>query len=132
MNLIQARMERDLTGKPSLRIGKQSIPIPERWFSEVEKGRQNVIFGIRPEDMFLPGSVPSYASAAGLQMEVLAVEPLGAETVLILKIDEIDQKVTARVGRDVGIRRGERIEVQLDLGSAILFDPETSQVIEDR
>lgn len=131
MNLIQARMERDLTGKPSLRIGKQSIPIPERWLSEVEKGRQKVIFGIRPEDIFLPGAAPSYASPAGLQMEVLAVEPLGAETVLILKIDEIDQRVTARVSRDVGTKRGERIEVQMDLGSAILFDPDTSHVIED-
>jgi multiple sugar transport system ATP-binding protein len=132
MNLVHARLERGLDGKPLLRLGRQSIPIPERWLSDAEKARQEVIFGIRPEDIFLRGSVPSYASTAGLQMEVVAVEPLGAETVLILKTDEIDQKVTARVGRDVGAKKGEKIEVQIDLGSALLFDPETSHVIEDR
>jgi len=48
-------------------------------------------------------------------MEVTAIEPLGAETVLIMKIGGIDQKVTARVGREAKAQRGERIKLGIDL-----------------
>lgn len=93
---------------------------------------REVVFGIRPEDIFLPGSAPSYAIPAEVEMEVTAVETLGAETVLILKPDDLEQRVTARVGRDVRTHRGEKIKLIFDLSSALLFDPETTHIIEDR
>jgi multiple sugar transport system ATP-binding protein len=132
MNLLKTRLEKAPEGQRFLQLGTKSISLPEKWFSSTMEIPREVIFGIRPEDIFLPGSAPSYAIPAEVEMEVTAVETLGAETVLILKPDDLEQKVTARVGRDVRTHRGERIKLIFDLSSALLFDPETSHVIEDR
>jgi hypothetical protein len=64
-------------------------------------------------------------------MEVTAVETLGAETVLILKPDDLEQRMTARVGRDVTTHRGER-QLIFDLSSALLFNPDSTEVIVER
>ena len=129
MNLIRSRLEKSSGGRYLLQLGKKSVSLPEGWPSVALKIPQEMIFGIRPEDIFLPGSVPSYALPVEMEMEVTAVETLGAETVLILKPDDLDQKVTARVGRDVKAQRGEKIKLILDLSSSLLFDPETTSVI---
>jgi multiple sugar transport system ATP-binding protein len=132
MNLLKTRLEKAHEGHRFLRLGTKSISLPERWFPSSMETPREVIFGIRPEDIFLPGSPPSYAIPLEVEMEVTGVETLGAETVLILKPDDLEQRVTARVGRDVKTHRGDRIKLIFDLSSALLFDPETSHVIEDR
>jgi multiple sugar transport system ATP-binding protein len=129
MNLLKARLEKDPGNKLLLKLGKQAVLFPAEWLPNAEEVPQEIVFGIRPEDIFLPASLPSYAIPAEVEMEVMAVETLGAETVLIMKNDDLDQKFTARVGRDAKAHRGERIKIILDLSSALLFDPETTQVI---
>ncbi len=132
MNLLQSTLLKDPEGRRLLRLGTKVIPVPVQWYPRVNETPREVIFGIRPEDIFLPGSAPSYAIPAEVEMEVTGVETLGAETVLILKPDDTDQKLTARVGRDVKTKRGERIRLVFDLGSALLFDAKTTQVILER
>lgn len=132
MNLIRAKIERSTGGIRQLHLGAKSIPLPEGWPPLAIEFPPEVIFGIRPEDIFLPGGIPSYAIPLEVEMKVTAVETLGAETVLILKTDELDQKVTSRVGRDVKTHRGESIKVVIDLSSALLFNPETTEVIKER
>jgi multiple sugar transport system ATP-binding protein len=128
MNLLGAKLERGGDGKRRLKIGDQNMELPDSWYPR-ETDPKETLFGIRPEDIFLPDSVPSYATPATIEMEVTAIEPLGAETVLIMKIGGIDQKITARVGREAKVSRGERIRLGLDLGSALLFDPKTTDAI---
>jgi multiple sugar transport system ATP-binding protein len=124
MNLLRARVEGSI-----LKIGRQTIPLAEARYPVLGGNPREVVFGIRPEDIFLPGTAPAHVSPVSVQSEVLGVETLGAETILILKIEEVVEKVTARVGREAGACRGERVEIKLDMGSALLFNPETTQVM---
>ena len=132
MNLLKARWEGGTKGQRRLRLGNQVIEIPGHRFPGRGADPEEVIFGIRPEDIFLPDSSPSYATPVAVEMEVRAIETLGAETVLILGIEGIDQRITARVGREAKAQRGERIRLGVDLGSALLFDPVTTQAIENQ
>ena len=64
-----------------------------------------------------------------LPAQVMAVEPLGAETLLMLKLDGLPQEVIARVGRETEVRRGERLPIAIDLATTRLFDPETTRAV---
>jgi multiple sugar transport system ATP-binding protein len=130
MNLIKAKLENNLQGNPVIRIGHKSIPLLEQWLPPPSKIPCDIIFGIRPEDVFLPDSAPLYIHPIEVEMEVIGIETLGAETILILKFFNSDEeKVTARVGRYVRTNRGEKIKLIFDLKSVILFDPITTKAI---
>ncbi len=62
-----------------------------------------------------------------LPMEVISVEPLGAETLLVLGAPGIGKGVIARLGRETAARVGETLEVHLDLQAMHLFDPRTTR-----
>jgi multiple sugar transport system ATP-binding protein len=54
--------------------------------------------------------------------EVLAVEPLGAETHVVVRVDDLDVRAQSR-GFDAH-RRGDRVLVSIDAARAMLFDAE--------
>jgi len=115
-----------------LGLGTQAIEVPPEW-DNLLKGRSGeVIFGIRPEDLFLPGQSQSGNTVAELEMEVSGVEALGAETVLIFKIAGLDQTIFVKADRFAKARRGDRIRVKADLAAARLFDPLSKQVIKGK
>ena len=60
---------------------------------------------------------------------VVAVEPLGAETLLVLSVDGSGDELVARVGRDTALRSGDRHEVALDVAALHIFDPTTTKAI---
>ena len=62
-------------------------------------------------------------------MEVSGVEALGAETVLIFKIEGLDQTLFVKADRFAKARRGDRVRVKADLSAVRLFDPHSQQVI---
>jgi multiple sugar transport system ATP-binding protein len=62
-------------------------------------------------------------------MRVAAVEPLGAETLLLLTLDATSEVVTARVGRETTLRPGDLATIALDTAAIQLFDPATARVI---
>jgi ABC-type sugar transport system ATPase subunit len=84
---------------------------------------------VRPEDLyeFVPPGDPS--QFAQLPVRVDAVEPLGAETLLMASLDGSTAEVIARVGRDTALRRGDRLELALDTAALHLFDPATTKAI---
>jgi multiple sugar transport system ATP-binding protein len=84
---------------------------------------QNPIFGIRPEDIRIDGAAPH---AHG---EVLAVEPLGAETILRVRLAGVTGDVMVRGPRTVAAKVGERVPLAYDLAAAHLFDPTTQKRI---
>jgi multiple sugar transport system ATP-binding protein len=117
MNLLPAAVTGD-GGRPAVRLGEATLPLPDG----VGSPAGPVILGVRPEDL-AEGPRPGGAT---LRAEVVAVEPLGAETLLVLRLPGVDQDVTARVGRDARARRGEVAAVSLDPAALHLFDPRTT------
>jgi multiple sugar transport system ATP-binding protein len=87
-----------------------SLPLPTN--ARAEDG-QPVLYGIRPEHCALTG-------AGGLPVDVVVVEPTGADTQLYCRFN--GQEVTAMVRDRVGCRPGERIALTPDLPRAHLFD----------
>jgi multiple sugar transport system ATP-binding protein len=128
MNLLPANLERGAASR-LLRIGTQAINVPPEWDNLLEGRSEEVVFGIRPEDLFLPGQVQSGDTIADLNMEVCGVEALGAETVLIFKIEGLDQTLFVKADRFAKARRGDQVRVKADLSAARLFDPHSKQVI---
>ena len=84
---------------------------------------QNVIFGIRPEDIRIEGVAPQ------VRGEVLAVEPLGAETIVRFRLPGVQSDVLARGPRTVSAKVGEQVPLAFDMASAHLFDPATARRI---
>ncbi|MCC7280895.1 MAG: TOBE domain-containing protein, partial [Acetobacteraceae bacterium] len=77
-----------------------------------------VTLGIRPEDLLVAPDGP-------LAGEVVSVEPLGAETILALRLPGLAADLLLRAGRDAPARLGERLALRADAASLHLFDAAT-------
>ena len=131
MNLIPATVASGSNGQPVLRIGANQLPQPPEWSLVLPPSGHSAIFGIRPEDIFGPGRVPSpTAKLFDIQATVTAVEILGAEIIVIVDIDGANHgKCMARLGRDAEARVGDRVVLQFDVSAAHLFDPVTESLL---
>jgi multiple sugar transport system ATP-binding protein len=129
MNLLPAELERTAQGRLSLHIGRQTISAPPEWEDLVAAPAGKVIFGIRPEDLFLQAHAQGTNGFAELDMEVRGVEALGAETVIIFNLSGLDQTIFVKADRFARAGRGDRLRVRADLSAARLFDPHSRQVI---
>ena len=101
-----------------LTVGTATLPVAKK------SPADEVIFGIRPEDIRIDG-----ASSHTLG-EVLAVEPLGAETIVRFRLPGVANDVLVRGPRTVAVQVGERAPLAFDLVSAHLFDPVTTRRIQ--
>jgi multiple sugar transport system ATP-binding protein len=111
-NLIPGRFNAD-----ALHVGEARLRYAKTTSTE------NVIFGIRPEDIRIDGAAPD------VHGEVLAVEPLGAETLLRVRLAGVANDVMVRGPRTVRAAVGERVPLAFDLAAAHLFDPTSQQRI---
>jgi multiple sugar transport system ATP-binding protein len=110
-NLIPAHFNAE-----ALHVGEARLRLPR-------PAVENPIFGIRPEDIRIDGAAPH---AHG---EVLAVEPLGAETLLRVRLDGIAGDVMVRGPRTLAAEVGERVPLAYDVTAAHLFHPTTQKRI---
>jgi multiple sugar transport system ATP-binding protein len=78
---------------------------------------QSVLYGIRPEHCAL--------ARAGLPVEIVVVEPTGADTQLYCRFD--GREVTATLRDRAECHAGDRIHLTPDLGRAHLFDAASGQ-----
>jgi multiple sugar transport system ATP-binding protein len=78
---------------------------------------QGVLYGIRPEHCAL--------ASAGLPVEIVVVEPTGADTQLYCRFD--GRELTATLRDRTDCRAGDRIHLTPDLGRAHLFDAASGQ-----
>ena len=46
-----------------------------------------------------------------MPVRIVAVEALGAETLLVMAVDASNEELIARIGRDTALRSGDRLEV---------------------
>ena len=127
MNLLQGRFAID-DGRAVARFAGRGVELTKRATASLTGyiGRK-VIVGIRPEDLY--ETPHAGASVARLPARVAVVEPLGAETLLVLALEGSGEELIARIGRDTALRSGDRFEVALDTSAIHLFDPDTTKAI---
>jgi multiple sugar transport system ATP-binding protein len=129
MNLLPGRLGVQ-DGRVVVHMAAGAVDLPMRTGAMLGQhvGRE-VIVGIRPEDLYetSPGRDP--AKVARLPARVVAVEPLGAETLLVVALDASNDDLIARTGRDTALRIGDRLDIALDTAAIHLFDPATTKAI---
>jgi multiple sugar transport system ATP-binding protein len=129
MNLLPAKLDM-ADGFAVARFAGVAVTLPERPAARVAShAGHEVTLGVRPEDLY--ESPPPHAQGpfARLPARVVAVEPLGAETLLMLTLDGSGSEMIARVGRESRSRSGDRLEIALDARAVHLFDPATTRAL---
>ncbi len=118
MNLLRATVTDHASGR-QIRIGSRSFLLGADRMPSLPPNSE-VIFGVRPEKI----SGVARADGANIEVEVVQVEPLGAETIFAGRIAGVDKPIFARVGPDIQIGVGERRQLGVDLAAAHVFDPD--------
>ncbi|MBV9522636.1 MAG: sn-glycerol-3-phosphate ABC transporter ATP-binding protein UgpC [Alphaproteobacteria bacterium] len=130
MNLLRVAL--DLAERPvRLRFGTTRLALAG--WSDETLGRHRdggILLGIRPEDFYETSPRPGDDRLVPIAMRVAAVEPLGAETLLVLAEERgAADEVIARIGRETRLRPGDRARIMLDMTAIHLFDEATTRVI---
>jgi len=128
MNLLEATIDTQ-DGRTVARVASGTIALTDAMAAALAKHSGNdVIVGIRPEDLY--ETPPAGARAlARLPARVVAVEPLGAETLIVLSLDASNEELIARLGRDTRLESGDALRIAVDVGEIHLFDPATTRAI---
>jgi multiple sugar transport system ATP-binding protein len=128
-NLIEAEVAA-ADGAVVVRVGGRDLALPRHRAPDLETlaGRR-VVFGIRPEDLKIASASSGGGDGAGLPAQVVAVEPLGAETILVLALEGLDDEILARVGPEVALRPGEQVTLAPNLAAVHLFDPASTRAL---
>jgi multiple sugar transport system ATP-binding protein len=128
MNLVNGRVEGN-NGHGVVHMAGCVLPLANHTVSALARhvGRE-VVVGIRPEDLYeaAPAGVGHFARVGA---RVVAVEPLGAETLLVVSLEISGTEMIARIGRDTTLHAGDRLDLHLDTGTIHLFDPATTRAI---
>ncbi|MFO1074330.1 MAG: sn-glycerol-3-phosphate ABC transporter ATP-binding protein UgpC [Geminicoccaceae bacterium] len=130
MNLLAATLRRDGAGH-RLDLAGTTVPVADCYPPAVLAPfvDRPIIAGIRPEDIYETATQPGCSRPAGVTAGILAVEPLGAETLLMLSLPAQSEECIARVGRDTLRRHGEAATLYLDAAALHLFDPGTTKAL---
>jgi multiple sugar transport system ATP-binding protein len=129
MNLLQGRLEAQ-DGHPVIRVAGSDVALPKRTAAAL--GRHvghDVIVGVRPEDLYEIAPSGASAQIARLSVRIVAVESLGAETLLVMALDASNQELIARIGRNTAVRSGDRLDIAVDTAAIHLFDPASTTAI---
>ena len=103
------------------------LPLPERLSNNTHDG-QEVIFGIRPDDMSPTGhGIKADGQEALIDLQVDLAEPLGAETLIYTRLAGHDVQGKMFDPRDVKV--DERLTFRLMLEKAHLFDAKTQKSV---
>lgn len=135
MNIIDAEM-REEGGITYLEFGHSGpdSQYAARLALPGEKGRKpevmeyigkKVIFGIRPNEIFVDGAGASDDSSVKCTVDLF--ELLGAESNIYAKVGDIE--ITAVVGAGTPARAGDEISLRFNTGAIHLFDPDTEKTI---
>ena len=129
MNLLPVRTD---AGPDGYRFGVGGTAWPaDAWAADaIAALGGHALIGIRPEDLY--GTTPRPGDNRIVPLPattVAAVEPLGAETLVVLTLDGLAQEVIARVGRDTKLRPGDATEFMVDTVAMHVFDTRTMRSI---
>ena len=128
MNLMSARLERQATGY-RLQAGGSGFEVTGYAPGALAPyAGQPVTLGIRPEDLYEEPAGPTGGKRTAMRVRIQAVEPLGAETLLMLTSGS-GEELTARIGRETALKPGAEADLFLDTAEIHLFDPKTTKAI---
>jgi multiple sugar transport system ATP-binding protein len=117
-------------GGRTLRVaGGIDVPVPERRIAACAPyANRELVFGLRPEHV---SAAATGASAFGVTARALVVEPLGSETLVLMKLGTGDDagEVSGRFAPDANIAPGDTIAISLALDRFHLFDPQSGVAI---
>ena len=129
MNLLPARLEQQKT-RSVLRAAGSAIEISGYSPAVLSPyADRPIILGVRPEDLYEAPADRREGRMQEIAARILAVEPLGAETLLMLSVGDSGEELIARIGRDTALRHGEQAGIWLDTTAIHLFDPATTKAI---
>ena len=127
MNLVPCTL--DGSGKTLSCRGKFSLPVPNKDITALQdagKGPREVILGIRPENLSVIDGINCKAPEDWkVEAMVDFVEPLGSETYLHVKIDDIS--FMARTKGTTTIQEGDTVPLVFNLKHMHLFDAESQK-----
>ena len=127
MNFIDGRITDD-GSKLYFNLDGLRVRVPEERMDGLEEYREKkIIFGIRPEDIYLAKHYGDNYPDSRLSAMVEVVEPLGAEMYVYFQAGNIS--FVGRITVREYIKVGEAIELVFDMSKAHFFDPETEKTI---
>jgi len=127
MNLLPGRLAAG-GGRATVDLPGGTLDLPG-WPGGLAAGAVTV--GIRPEDLYEPAGDAGRAMGR-LQATVLAVEPLGAETLVLLAVGAERTELIARLGRRTALAVGAAVAIAVDCTAIHLFDAATGKAIPKR
>ena len=110
--------------------GGVDLPVPARCVDECARHfGLEVTLGLRPEHIGI--TAPDAPGVERTDGKVLLVEPLGAETLGLIKLGHSDDgpEMTGRFAPDTHLRVGQNLTIALDLNHLHLFDSKTGRAI---
>ena len=114
----------------SLEIAGKSIPLPPAKSKKLIEGGydgKQVIFGIRPEDVYDSEMFIENSPQSTFESTIKVYELLGAEVYLYFDLDEFP--MTARVDSRTNSRPGDNVKFALDVEKIHVFDKDTEKII---
>ncbi len=114
MNMLPAKAERSGDGMAVTFANGERLAVRD---GGALKEGQPVLYGIRPEHLSV--------GSGGIPVEVIVVEPTGADTQLYCRF--MEQEVTATIRDRTNVRPGDRITLVPDAGRVHLFDAENGR-----
>jgi multiple sugar transport system ATP-binding protein len=125
MNLLAAQVALREGRALAMLAGGASLPLA-RWRDAGLREGQAIRVGVRPEAVLLHEQADQ---ASGLQGRVSGVEPLGAETLVMVALDAGAGEVIARLHRDSPARLDDRVALGLPEAALYLFDGDSGRAI---
>jgi multiple sugar transport system ATP-binding protein len=124
MNILKAKLAQRDGGRRAL-IGGSELAL-SRWADMALPAGSDLLVGVRPEELVLHEHREDVASLRGV---VSGVEPLGAETLLMVDLEGGAGELTARLHRDVSAAIGDRVGLGVPEEALYLFDALTEKAI---
>jgi multiple sugar transport system ATP-binding protein len=124
MNVVPGTVV-DVRGQRHVRIGTALLPLP-RWASvALPSGEGGVLAGVRPEALRLAAE----GGEGALRGTVVGIEPLGAETLLMVALDGGAGELTARLHRETAVDLGAPVALAAEASALYLFDAASERAI---
>src|SRR3954451_23648046 len=108
--------------------GTLKLKVPEHRLAQVKAAVvREVVFGIRPEDIYHPTERPTAPDYQKAKVTIEVVEPLGSEQFVYLRSG--NQEFTSRMPSRAQLAAGNNVEVIFDTEKMHVFDKQTEMAL---
>jgi multiple sugar transport system ATP-binding protein len=127
MNFFNAKLEKEDSNLYVVNPGfKLNIP-PEKREKYAKYAGKDVIFGIRPEDIYNPSYVPVNIHGSNVRAKIDVTELMGNEIYIYLMSAGSEADYVARVDPRTTFKMGDDVEIVFNMDNFHLFDPSVKE-----